>query len=210
MRVAAAFLEEEQRHAQLLKAQSDYALKPPPPPPSPGMGLTRSKNEDDSEEAPPRTASHPHTARPSHPSHPYTPVHARTHPYTPVHALPCMGPSQEFEEDIEEDVLDREALKRQAQSMLDKKVRPCRVASLPCCTLPRRLLTLLHPAASPPYPAALPYPVATPYLATPRYLTTPPYLATHPPFAAPLTLLPTLTLLHTLTRRSRRRSASPR
>ena len=77
MRVAAAFLEEEQRHAQLLKAQSDYALKPPPPPPSPGMGLTRSKNEDDSEE--------------------------------------------EFEEDIEEDVLDREALKRQAQTMLDKK-----------------------------------------------------------------------------------------
>ena len=77
MRVAAAFLEEEQRHAQLLKAQSDYALKPPPPQPSPGMGLGRSKNEDDSEE--------------------------------------------EFEEDIEEDVLDREALKRQTQSMLDKK-----------------------------------------------------------------------------------------
>ena len=50
MRVAAAFLEEEQRHAQLLKKQSDYALKPPAPPPSPGMGLSRSKNEDDSEE----------------------------------------------------------------------------------------------------------------------------------------------------------------
>jgi hypothetical protein len=50
MRVAAAFLEEEQRHAQLLKKQSDYAIKPPAPPPSPGMGLSRSKNEDDSEE----------------------------------------------------------------------------------------------------------------------------------------------------------------
>ena len=50
MRIAAAFLEEEQRHAQLLKKQSDYALKPPAPPPSPGMGLSRSKNEDDSEE----------------------------------------------------------------------------------------------------------------------------------------------------------------
>ena len=33
-----AFLEEEQRHAQLLKKQSDYALKPPALPPSPGWG----------------------------------------------------------------------------------------------------------------------------------------------------------------------------
>ena len=69
--VAAAFLEEEQRHAQLLKSSSDFGKPPPAPPQSPGIGLGGGrKNDDDSE--------------------------------------------VEFE-DIEEDVLDREALKRHIQ-----------------------------------------------------------------------------------------------
>ena len=39
-----AFLEEEQRHAQLLKKQSDYALKPPALPPSPGWAQPQERS----------------------------------------------------------------------------------------------------------------------------------------------------------------------
>ena len=79
MRIAAAFLEEEQRHATMLKSSADYALKQQQPPPqSPGLGMgTRARQEDDDED-------------------------------------------DEFEEDLEEDVPDREALKKQALSMVDK------------------------------------------------------------------------------------------